>query len=81
LPAAPWSDVEQQAPVDGVHTWNTTVLSKVDTAVDYYRQNGVNVLLDFHQFSTSSLAPTLTTPSSSPSTRRRAAARRWRVGA
>jgi aryl-phospho-beta-D-glucosidase BglC (GH1 family) len=45
-----WSDVEQQAPVDGVHTWNATVLSKVDTAVDYYRQNGVNVLLDFHQF-------------------------------
>ncbi len=47
---APWSTVEDTAPVGGVHTWNQTYLQRLDDQVSWYEAHGVNVLIDFHQY-------------------------------
>ena len=47
---APWSTVEDTAPVGGIHTWNQTYLQRLDEQVSWYEDHGVNVLIDFHQY-------------------------------
>jgi len=48
--AAPWSTVEDTAPVGGIHTWNEEYLQRLDDQVSWYEDHGVNVLIDFHQY-------------------------------
>ena len=48
--AAPWSTVEDTAPVGGIHTWNEEYLQRLDEQVSWYEDHGVNVLIDFHQY-------------------------------
>ena len=47
---APWSTVEDTAPVGGLHTWNEEYLQRLDAQVTWYEEHGVNVLIDFHQY-------------------------------
>ncbi len=47
---APWSTVEDTAPVGGLHTWNEEYLQRLDAQVTWYEDHGVNVLIDFHQY-------------------------------
>jgi hypothetical protein len=47
---APWSTVEDTAPVGGLHTWNEAYLQRLDEQVSWYEDHGVNVLIDFHQY-------------------------------
>jgi endoglycosylceramidase len=47
---APWSTVEDTAPVGGIHTWNQAYLQRLDDQVSWYEDHGVNVLIDFHQY-------------------------------
>jgi endoglycosylceramidase len=47
---APWSTVEDTAPVGGIHAWNQTYLQRLDEQVSWYEDHGVNVLIDFHQY-------------------------------
>ena len=47
---APWSTVEDTAPVGGLHTWNEEYLQRLDDQVSWYEDHGVNVLIDFHQY-------------------------------
>ena len=47
---APWSTVEDTAPVGGLHTWNEEYLKRLDDQVSWYEDHGVNVLIDFHQY-------------------------------
>ncbi len=47
---APWSTVEDTAPVGGRHTWNEEYLQRLDAQVSWYQDHGVNVLIDFHQY-------------------------------
>jgi len=47
---APWSTVEDTAPVGGLHTWNEEYLQRLDEQVTWYQDHGVNVLIDFHQY-------------------------------
>ena len=48
---APWSTVEDVAPVGGIHHWNEEYLQRLDDQVSWYEDHGVNVLIDFHQTS------------------------------
>jgi hypothetical protein len=45
----PWSSVEPDAPVDGVHSWSTSVLSAVDASVSALEAQGIAVEIDMHQ--------------------------------
>jgi Cellulase (glycosyl hydrolase family 5) len=45
----PWSSVEPDAPVDGVHSWSTSVLSAVDASVSALQADGIAVEIDMHQ--------------------------------
>ena len=45
----PWSTVEPTAPSSGVHTWSSSVLASIDSAVANMQANGIAVELDFHQ--------------------------------
>lgn len=45
----PWSTVEPTAPSGGVHTWSSTVLASIDSAVSNLQANGIAVEIDFHQ--------------------------------
>jgi hypothetical protein len=47
---APWSTVEDTAPVGGLHTWNEEYLQRLDDQVSWYEDHGVNVVIDFHQY-------------------------------
>ena len=47
---APWSTVEDTAPVGGLHTWNEEYLQRLDAQVAWYEEHDVNVLIDFHQY-------------------------------
>jgi endoglycosylceramidase len=47
---APWSTVEDTAPIGGLHTWNEAYLQRLDEQVSWYEDHGVNVLIDFHQY-------------------------------
>ena len=44
-----WSDLEPNAPVDGVHSWDETELAALDAEVQLLQSQNVNVLLDLHQ--------------------------------
>jgi len=45
----PWSTVEPTAPSGGVHTWSSSAMSSIDSAVANMQANGIAVELDFHQ--------------------------------
>jgi Cellulase (glycosyl hydrolase family 5) len=45
----PWSSIEPNAPVNGIHHWDQAKLSALDAEVAYLQQHGVEVLIDFHQ--------------------------------
>jgi len=47
---APWSTIEDTAPVGGIHTWNLAYLQRLDEQVSWYEAHDVNVLIDFHQY-------------------------------
>jgi hypothetical protein len=44
-----WEQLEPNAPVNGVHTYDPTYLSYLDAQVAYYQTQNVNVLIDVHQ--------------------------------
>jgi hypothetical protein len=45
----PWSTVEPTAPSGGVHTWSSSVLASIDSAISHMQANGIAVEIDFHQ--------------------------------
>lgn len=45
----PWSTVEPTAPSGGVHTWSSSALASIDSAVANMQANGIAVEIDFHQ--------------------------------
>src|SRR5436190_4340950 len=45
----PWSTVEPTAPSGGVHTWSSSTLAAIDSAVSNMQANGIAVEIDFHQ--------------------------------
>jgi len=45
-----WDSIEPRAPVHGRHRWDQRTLAKLDEAVAAFRQEHINVLIDFHQF-------------------------------
>ncbi len=47
---APWSLFEPAAPTGGVQHWDTGMLQDLDAEVQFFEQNQINVLIDFHQF-------------------------------
>ena len=44
-----WSDIEPTRPVNGVHAWDTELLRAIDTQVRFHGDQGIHVLIDFHQ--------------------------------
>jgi aryl-phospho-beta-D-glucosidase BglC (GH1 family) len=44
-----WSDLEPNAPIGGVHSWDATQLAALDSEVQTLESQHVNVLIDFHQ--------------------------------
>jgi hypothetical protein len=49
-----WEEIEPTKPVNGVHTWNTTFLSHLDSEIAYFQSKNVQVLIDLHQVDWSS---------------------------
>ena len=48
--AITWSDYEPTAPVDGVHHWDQARLADLDAEIAFFREHGIQVLLDLHQY-------------------------------
>ena len=44
-----WDRFEPNAPINGVHEWDADSLQKLDAEIAWFRNLGVNVMLDFHQ--------------------------------
>jgi len=44
-----WEQVEPTEPVGGVHTYDPAYLASLDTQIDWYESQNVNVLIDLHQ--------------------------------
>jgi endoglycosylceramidase len=49
-----WDRIEQSAPTDGQHHWNTAALGLLDTEITWFEERGISVLIDFHQYDWSS---------------------------
>jgi hypothetical protein len=45
-----WNAIEPQPPVNGRYRWDTSVLHQLDHEIEAYRQEHIDVLIDFHQF-------------------------------
>jgi endoglycosylceramidase len=45
-----WNAIEPQPPRNGRYRWDTSVLHQLDSEVEAYRSQHINVLIDFHQF-------------------------------
>jgi len=57
--AVTWSDYEPTAPVDGVHHWDQARLADLDAEIAFFREHGIQVLLDLHQYGWSPYFATL----------------------
>jgi hypothetical protein len=57
--AITWSDYEPTGPVDGVHHWDQARLADLDTEIAYFREHGIQVLIDLHQYGWSPYFATL----------------------
>lgn len=44
---APWSTVEDTAPVGGLHVWNQEYLQRLDDQMSWHEAHDVNVVIDF----------------------------------
>lgn len=45
-----WDSIEPQPPANGRYRWDAGVLAQLDKEIEAYRQEHINVLIDFHQF-------------------------------
>jgi hypothetical protein len=57
--AVTWSDYEPTGPVDGVHQWDQARLADLDAEIAFFREHGIQVLLDLHQYGWSPYFATL----------------------
>jgi hypothetical protein len=57
--AITWSDYEPTAPVDGVQRWDQARLADLDAEIAFFREHGIQVLLDLHQYGWSPYFATL----------------------